>query len=307
MTSEVIAISLGANNSYVSAYLDGKIEIIPNDYGEKKTPSYVAFTDTEILIGQPAKDQMSRNPRNTIFNFERLLGRYYDDREIKEDLKYLPFQIKKDNNYGKIKIKVTYQNEEKEYFPLDIASMLIEQLKKDACKFLGKEIREAVISVPNYYSLTQIEEIKEAAINAGLLVKSVMRSTAPVSFTYYYDKILPKKEKNILIFDLGGGALNVSTMVIEEGLFEIKSINGDVHLGGEDFNYRLFEYCAAEFRKKTGLDVFRNPKVVNKLFEACENAKIALSSSEQTSIEIEYLMDNEDFNIEITRIKFENL
>ena len=306
MSSQAIGIDLGGINSYAAVYLNGKVEIIPNDLGNRKTPSYVAFNDKEILIGETAKNQIKRNPKNTIFNIERLIGRKFEDRELQENLKYWPFKIIKDVNSDKPQIQITYKNEEKKYYPENIISMILQNLKKNASEFLGKEVKDAIISVPNHFNIIQIGEIIDAAKDSGLNILKVLHSSTAAAFTYSFEKGI-KDKRNIFIFDLGAGTLNLSILTVEDGLFEERSINYNRHLGGEDFNYKLFDYCAKEFRKKTGIDIKKNSKAISRLYNACENAKIALSSSKETSIDLEYLIDNEDFNITISRDKFEDL
>ena len=306
MSSQAIGIDLGGINSYAAVYLNGKVEIIPNDLGNRKTPSYVAFNDKEILIGETAKNQIKRNPKNTIFNIERLIGRKFEDRELQENLKYWPFKIIKDVNSDKPQIQITYKNEEKKYYPENIISMILQNLKKNASEFLGKEVKDAIISVPNHFNIIQIGEIIDAAKDSCLNILKVLHSSTAAAFTYSFEKDI-KDKRNIFIFDLGAGTLNLSILSVEDGLFEERSINSNKHLGGEDFNYKLFDYCVKQFRKKTGIDIKKNSKAISRLYNACENAKITLSSSIETSIDLEYLIDNEDFNIIISRGKFEDL
>ena len=307
MDSPIIGIDLGGLNSCVAVFRNGQVEIIPSNSGGKIIPSYVSFTDTDILIGQAAKDQMKINPKNTIFNAKRLIGRTYESRKVKENMKYWPFNVIKESQTGQPKIQINSQNEEKIYSPQNIITMILRNLKQNASNFLGKEVNAAVISIPNYFNYIQREEILEAAKQSGLIIERFVHSSNAVGLTYLFQKNINEKEnKNIIIFDLGSGTLNISVLENHgEGLVEIKSLNGDVNLGGEDFTNRLFEYCEGEFRKKTGLDIYKNPKVVNRLYDACEKAKINLSSNTEIPINLEYLMDNEDFNIIISRSKFE--
>ena len=308
-SSQAIGIDLGGINSYVSVFLNGKAEIIPNELGGRKTPSYLAFTDKEILIGETAKNQMRKNPKNTIFYLERLIGKKYNEKYRNNNMKYLPFKITKDNSNDP-QIQITYKNEEKKFYPENLLSMILQKLKKNASDYLGKDVTDAVITVPTIFNSYQIDEIKEASKNSGLNIIRILTSSTAAGLTYCYNTLTKgkfKKSINVLIFDLGGFSLNLSLISFENGLIEVKSTNGNLNLGGEDFSYRLFDYCAYEFRKQTGIDINNNLKAISRLLNSCEEAKITLSSSTEAYIELEYLIDKKDFNIKITRDKFEDL
>ena len=306
MSSQAIGIDLGGVNSCVSVFRNGKIEIIPNEFGGKKTPCYVAFRDEEILIGETAKNQLKNNPKNTIFYLERLIGRKYEEIKRQEIMKNCPFKIIKDEVSDKPKIQITCNNEVKKYYPENILSMILKKLKQNASDYLGNEVLDAVITVPADFNTYQIQEIEEAAKNADIKFFRILRSSTAVGLAYNFEKNLDK-ERNALIFDLGSLSLNISVISCEEAYVEVKSINGELNLGGEDFNFRLFEYCSKEFKRKTGIDISNNFKAVNRLFKACEEAKITLSSSTEATIDLEYLIEDKDFNIKITRKEFEEL
>lgn len=304
----VIGIDLGTINSCVAVWVNGKIEIIPNDIGERTTPSYVSFSDKEILVGETAKNQKNRNPNNTIFGAKRFIGRKFEEYQIQQYLKNLPFTIVKDDKSDKPQFKITYENKEEKYFPENILAIILKKLKKNASDFLGKEAKDAIISVPTYYTIDQLEEIREAANIAELNVLEIINSSTAAGMAYIYDKNF-EGEKNIIIFDLGADSLNISLCSLEEGIVEVKSLDGIKDLGGEDFNNRLFKYCVDEFRRKTGIDIIskKNAKAISRLLSSCEEAKKSLSFSNQAAIDLEYLIGEEDLNIIITRKKFEDL
>lgn len=245
MSCPAIGIDLGGINSYASVFLNGKVEIIPSDLGDRKTPSYVAFTDKEILIGESAKTQLKRNPKDAIFNIEKLMRRKYEE----ENMENRPFKIIKDPETNKSQILITNKNKEKKYYPENIIAMILQNFKKKASDFLGKEVKDAVISIPNYSNSFEREEIIDAAKDCHLHILNVLKSSTAAGIAYCYDKNI-EGNKNILIFDLGGGTLNLSLISYEDRLIEVRSVNGNLNLGGEDFTLRLFEYCRGEFRKK---------------------------------------------------------
>ena len=244
-----IGIDLGTTYSCVGVWQNGKVDIIPNDMGERTTPSYVAFTDSERLVGVAAKNQVTRNPTNTVFDAKRLIGRKFEEREVQEDIKLWPFKVVKDPNSDRPQIQITYQGQEKKFFAEEISAMVLQKMKQTAVDFLGKEVKDAIITVPAYFNDSQRQATKDAGVISGLNVLRIINEPTAAAIAYGLDKN-QDKEENVLIFDLGGGTFDVSLLTLEDGLFEVKSTNGNTHLGGEDFDNRLVEHCALEFKKK---------------------------------------------------------
>ena len=302
-----IGIDLGTTYSCVGVWQNGKVDIIPNDMGERTTPSYVAFTDTERLVGDAAKNQITRNPTNTVFDAKRLIGRKYEDREVQEDIKLWPFKVVKDPKSDRPQILITYQKQEKKFFAEEISAMVLQKLKQTASDFLGKEVKDAIVTVPAYFNDSQRQATKDAGTISGLNVLRIINEPTAAAIAYGLDKQAGKKEENVLIFDLGGGTFDVSLLALEEGLFEVRATNGNTHLGGEDFDNRLVEYCAGEFKRKTSIDIKNNAKALRRVRASCEKAKRALSAATQATVDIDALMDGEDLNVVITRSKFEDL
>ena len=302
-----IGIDLGTTYSCVGVWQNGKVDIIPNDMGERTTPSYVAFTDTERLVGDAAKNQITRNPTNTVFDAKRLIGRKFEDREVQEDIKLWPFKVVKDPKSDRPQVCITYQKQEKKFFAEEISAMVLQKLKQTANDFLGKEVKDAIVTVPAYFNDSQRQATKDAGTISGLNVLRIINEPTAAAIAYGLDKQADKKEENVLIFDLGGGTFDVSLLALEEGLFEVKATNGNTHLGGEDFDNRLVEYCAGEFRRKTSIDIKNNAKALRRVRAACEKAKRALSAATQATVDIDALMEGEDLNVVITRSKFEDL
>ena len=302
-----IGIDLGTTYSCVGVWQNGKVDIIPNDMGERTTPSYVAFTDTERLVGDAAKNQITRNPTNTVFDAKRLIGRKFEDREVQEDIKLWPFKVVKDPKSDRPQVQITYQKQEKKFFAEEISAMVLQKLKQTATDFLGKEVKDAIVTVPAYFNDSQRQATKDAGTISGLNVLRIINEPTAAAIAYGLDKQTGKKEENVLIFDLGGGTFDVSLLALEDGLFEVKATNGNTHLGGEDFDNRLVEYCAGEFRRKTSIDIKKNAKALRRVRAACEKAKRALSAATQATVDIDGLMDGEDLNVVITRSKFEDL
>lgn len=300
-----VGIDLGTTYSCVGVWQHGKVEIIANDQGNRTTPSYVAFTETERLIGDSAKNQVAMNPQNTVFDAKRLIGRKYDDPKIQEDLKHWPFKVINDNS--KPKIQVEYKGEIKRFTPEEISSMVLTKMKETAEAYLGSKIRNAVVTVPAYFNDSQRQATKDAGAIAGLNVLRIINEPTAAALAYGLDKNL-RGEKNILIFDLGGGTFDVSVLTIDEGsLFEVKATAGDTHLGGEDFDSRLVNHLAEEFKRKYKRDLKHNPRSLRRLRTAAERAKRTLSSSTEASIEIDALYDGQDFYTKISRARFEEL
>jgi L1 cell adhesion molecule like protein len=301
-----IGIDLGTTYSCVGVWLNGKVEIIPNDMGERTTPSYVAFTENERLVGDAAKNQITRNPTNTVFDAKRLIGRKFNDHLVQEDIRLWPFKVQKEESGDRPQIVVNFQGQEKKFFADEISAMVLQKMKKIAEDYLGKEVKDAIITVPAYFNDSQRQATKDAGQISGINVLRIINEPTAAAIAYGLDKKF-KTERNVLIFDLGGGTFDVSVLSLEEGLFEVRSTNGHTHLGGEDFDNRLVEYCAGEFRRKYNLDMKENPKALRRVRASCEKAKRALSASTQATIDIDALMDGRDMNLTITRAKFEEL
>uniref|UniRef100_A0A0P4ZII1 Heat shock 70 kDa protein cognate 4 n=1 Tax=Daphnia magna TaxID=35525 RepID=A0A0P4ZII1_9CRUS len=280
------------------------VEIIANDQGNRTTPSYVAFTDTERLIGDAAKNQVAMNPTNTVFDAKRLIGRRFEDSVVQADMKHWPFEVVSDG--GKPKIQVDYKNETKTFFPEEISSMVLLKMKETAEAYLGKTVGNAVVTVPAYFNDSQRQATKDAGTIAGLNVLRIINEPTAAAIAYGLDKKVGG-ERNVLIFDLGGGTFDVSILTIEDGIFEVKSTAGDTHLGGEDFDNRMVNHFVQEFKRKYKKDMATNKRALRRLRTACERAKRTLSSSAQASIEIDSLFEGIDFYTSITRARFEEL
>ena len=302
--ARAIGIDLGTTYSCVGIFQHGKVEIIANDQGNRTTPSYVAFTDSERLIGDAAKNQVAMNPNNTIFDAKRLIGRKFEDATVQADMKHWPFKVISEG--GKPKIQVEYKNETKSFTPEEISSMVLTKMKEIAEAYLGKKVSEAVVTVPAYFNDSQRQATKDAGVIAGLNVLRIINEPTAAAIAYGLDKKV-SGERNILIFDLGGGTFDVSVLKIEEGIFEVKSTAGDTHLGGEDFDNRMVTHFVQEFKRKSNKDLSQNKRGLRRLRTACERAKRTLSSSSQASIEIDSLHEGVDFYSTITRARFEEL
>jgi heat shock 70kDa protein 1/2/6/8 len=300
-----IGIDLGTTYSCVGLWKDNRCDIIANDQGNRTTPSYVAFTETERLIGDSAKNQSSSNSSNTIYDAKRLIGRKYSDPIMKNEISNFPFTVKSDEN-DKPKIVVNYKNEEKEFHPEEISSMVLIKMKEIAESYVGEEIKDVVITVPAYFNDSQRQATKDAGMISGLNVLRIINEPTAAAIAYGLDNDT-SEEKNILIFDLGGGTFDVSLLTIEDGIFEVKATAGDTHLGGEDFDNILVNHFKSEFKLKHKEDISENPKSIRRLRTACERAKRTLSNSATASIELDSLFNGIDFFTNITRAKFENL
>ena len=299
----VIGIDLGTTYSCVGIYRKGQVEIIPNEQGNRITPSYVAWDDKERMIGDSAKNQATINPERTIFDVKRLIGRKFNDPSVQKDMKMWPFHVF--DKKGKPVIRVKTNNGEKDFSPEEISSMVLSKMKQIAEAYLGKEVKNAVITVPAYFNDSQRQATKDAGVIAGLNVMRIINEPTAAAIAYGLDQ--KGGEKNILIFDLGGGTFDVSLLSIEDGIFEVKATAGDTHLGGEDFDNRMVEYFCTEFQRKFRKDLTTSQRALRRLRTACERAKRTLSSSTQATIEIDSLFEGIDFNSQITRARFEEL
>jgi len=300
-----VGIDLGTTYSCVGVFQHGKVEIIANDQGNRTTPSYVAFTDTERLIGDPAKNQVAINPTNTIFDAKRLIGRKFADATVQSDMKHWPFTVVDSNTLPKLEVE--YKNETKTFTPEEVSSMVLTKMKETAEAYLGHDVKDAVVTVPAYFNDSQRQATKDAGVISGLNVLRIINEPTAAAIAYGLDKKKGAAECNVLIFDLGGGTFDVSILTIEEGIFEVKSTAGDTHLGGEDFDNRMVDHFVNEFKRKHKKDMKGNKRALRRLRTACERAKRTLSASAQANIEIDSLFEGIDFYTSITRARFEEL
>ena len=302
-----IGIDLGTTYSCVGVMQNGKVEIIANDQGNRTTPSYVAFNDTEKLVGDAAKNQAALNSLNTIFDAKRLIGRQFNDPATQSDIKHFQFKVTPDPQTGKCIIHAEYKGEQKTYTPEQISAFVLMEMKKTAEAYLGHDVQDAVVTVPAYFNDAQRQATKDAGVIAGLNVLRVINEPTAAAIAYGLDRGQSKDEEhNILIFDLGGGTFDVSVLCIDEGVFEVKSTAGNTHLGGEDFDNRMVNHFLEEFKRKNKKEV-TDPKAIRRLRTACEKAKRTLSSAAQASIEIDAFYEGVDFYTNITRARFEEL
>jgi len=280
------------------------VEIIANDQGNRTTPSYVGFTESERLIGDAAKNQVAMNPINTVFDAKRLIGRRFSDAVVQQDMQHWPFKVVAREG-DKPAIQVEYLGETKTFYPEEISSMVLLKMKEIAESYLGAKVSNAVITVPAYFNDSQRQATKDAGTISGLNVKRIINEPTAAAIAYGLDK--SGTERNVLIFDLGGGTFDVSLLTIEEGIFEVKATAGDTHLGGEDFDNRMVNHFVQEFKRKFRHDISSNPRALRRLRTACERAKRTLSASASANIEIDALYEGIDFNTTITRALFENM
>ncbi|KAI8607941.1 70 kDa heat shock protein 3 [Chytriomyces sp. MP71] len=302
--SKAVGIDLGTTYSCVGVWQNDRVEIIANDQGNRTTPSYVAFTDSERLIGDAAKNQVAMNPINTVFDAKRLIGRRFADQEVQSDMKHWPFKVV--DKGSKPMIEVEFKGETKTFSPEEVSSMVLLKMKETAEAYLGTTVSNAVVTVPAYFNDSQRQATKDAGVISGLNVLRIINEPTAAAIAYGLDK-KTAGEKNVLIFDLGGGTFDVSLLTIEDGIFEVKATAGDTHLGGEDFDNRLVSHFTQEFKRKHKKDLSSNPRALRRLRTACERAKRTLSSAAQTTIEIDSLFDGVDFYTSITRARFEEL
>ena len=303
--SVAVGIDLGTTYSCVAVWQNNRVEIIANDQGNRTTPSYVSFTDEERLIGDAAKGNAASNPTNTVFDAKRLIGRRFGEPSVQSDMKHWPFKVLEGKG-GKPEIEVQYKGETKRFMPEEISAAVLQKMKATAEAYLGTPVTEAVITVPAYFNDSQRQATKDAGSIAGLKVLRIINEPTAAALAYGLDR-MKGGEQNVLIFDLGGGTFDVSLLTLDDGIFEVKATSGNGHLGGEDFDNLLVDWCVAEFKKKTKLDVSQNLRALRRLRTACEKAKRVLSSSTQASVELDSLMDGQDLLLTVTRAKFEQL
>ncbi|MCL6494969.1 MAG: molecular chaperone DnaK [Ignavibacterium sp.] len=300
---KIIGIDLGTTNSCVAVMEGNEPVVIPNSEGGRTTPSVVAFTKTgERLVGMPAKRQAITNPKNTIFSIKRFMGRFYD--EVDRERSEVPYEVVRgENNTVRVKIG------DRLYSPPEISAMILQKMKKTAEDYLGQDVTEAVITVPAYFNDAQRQATKDAGEIAGLTVRRIINEPTAAALAYGLDK--KHKDQIVAVYDLGGGTFDISILQLGEGVFEVKSTNGDTHLGGDDFDQRLIDYLADEFKKQEGIDLRKDPMALQRLKEAAEKAKIELSSSMQTDVNLPFITATQDgpkhLNITLTRSKFEQL
>jgi len=309
--SLAIGIDLGTTYSCVAVMKQNSVEIIANDQGNRTTPSYVAFTEAdERLIGDAAKNQSARNPENTVFDAKRLIGRKFSDPVVQADAKLWPFKVSSGTG-DKPLITVKFQGEEKNFHPEEISSMILTKMKETAEAYLGTKVTDAVVTVPAYFNDSQRQATKDAGAICGLNVLRIINEPTAAAIAYGLDKKGSNGkdgEQNVLIFDMGGGTFDVSLLTIEDGIFEVKATAGDTHLGGEDFDNRLVDFCVQDFKRKNrGKDLTGNNRALRRLRTQCERAKRTLSSSTQATIEIDSLFEGIDFSCSISRARFEEL
>ena len=305
LDGETIGIDLGTTYSCVGIWKDNNVEIIANDQGNRTTPSWVAFNENEKLVGESAKNQYNSNPENTIFDVKRFMGQKFQDTNVQNEMKHMPYKVVSGKNNNPT-LRVEYKNETVDFSPQEISAFILQKMKSTAESYLGKEVKNAVITVPAYFNDAQRQATKDAGAICGLNVLRIINEPTAAAIAYGLDQN-SDKEKNIIIYDVGGGTLDVTLLSLDEGIFEVKATSGDTHLGGEDFDNNMMAYFVDEFKKKHRKNLKESKKSMAKLKKECERVKRSLSSSSQAFVEIDSLIDGIDFNIIITRAKFEQL
>jgi heat shock protein 1/8 len=305
LEGETIGIDLGTTYSCVGVWQNDKVEIIANDQGNRTTPSWVAFTDSEKLVGEPAKSQVNMNPQNTIYDVKRLMGHKMSDDVVQKEVKHFSYEVHSDEN-NMPQIKVNYKGEQKSFTPQQISAFILEKMKHTAEAYLGKEVKNAVITVPAYFNDAQRKATKDAGAICGLNVLRIINEPTAAAIAYGLDN-QKEGERSIIIFDVGGGTLDVTLLLIDEGVFEVKATSGSSRLGGEDFDNNMVDYFVKEFKQKHKRDLRESKKAMMKLKKECERAKRSLSSSSQAYLEIDSLFDGIDFNTSISRARFEQI
>jgi heat shock protein 1/8 len=298
---------IGTTTSCAAIWVNDRVEIIPDTQtGSRIIPSYVSFSDAEKLVGDAAKNQSTMNPKNTVYDTKRLIGRKYTDDVVQKDVKHWSFAVSGDKD-NKPLINVKYKNEDKTFHPEEVSAMVIQRLKETTESYLGHELKKVVITVPAYFNDSQRQATKDAGAIAGLEVLRIINEPTAAAIAYGLDKTEDKKEKNILVFDCGGGTHDVSILTLDGGIFEVKATGGDTHLGGSDIDNLIVDYLCDDIKKKFKKDVRENARALKRLNIAAEKAKKNLSASSTTSIEVDSLMDGVDYNTNLSRAKFESL
>ncbi len=301
-----IGCDLGTTYSCVGVWRNGRVEIIPNDQGNRTSPSYVAFNDNERLVGDAAKNQANTNPKNTVYDAKRLIGRKFSDPIVQEDMKLWPFEVVNDG-HDKPQIKVQFKNEDKLFYAEEISAMVLGKMKEIAETYLGEPVKDIVITVPAYFNDAARQATKDAGAIAGLNVLRIINEPTAAAVAYGLDNKNDGKEHHVLIADIGGGTTDFTILTVEDGIFEVKATNGLAHLGGEDIDNRLVKHFADEFKRKHKKNLEESPKAIKRLKTACERAKRTLSSSATASIELDSLFDGIDFSSSITRARFDEM
>ena len=299
-----IGIDLGTTYSCVGIWQNDRVEIISNDQGNRTTPSYVSFNDKERLIGDSAKNQASMNPKNTLYDAKRLIGRKFNDEVVQNDIKTWPFKVIEKNE--KPLFEVSYMDEEKTFHPEEISSMILVRMKEIAESYLGKEVKDAVVTVPAYFNDSQRQATKDAGNIAGLNILRIINEPTAAAMAYGLNTNTTQ-ERNVLIYDFGGGTFDVSLLNIDDGVFEVLATSGDCHLGGEDIDNRLVKHFINEFKRKHKKDLSGNARSVKRLKVACERLKRTLSSATQAQLELESLFEGIDFYSNMSRARFEEI
>jgi heat shock protein 1/8 len=305
MYMPAIGIDLGTTYSCVGVWQNDRVEIVANDQGNRTTPSYVAFTPDERLIGDAAKSQAAANPANTVFDAKRLIGRKFGDASVKSDMAHWSFKVKP-GTADKPLIEVVVNGEVKSFTPEEISAAVLQKMKATAESYLGEKVTDAVVTVPAYFNDSQRQATKDAGMIAGLNVLRIINEPTAAALAYGLDK-KKEGEQNILIFDCGGGTHDLSVLTMDDGVFEVKATAGDTHLGGEDFDNAVVDWCCSEFKKKTRVDLVGNAKALRRLRTSCERAKRTLSSATQAHIEVDSIAEGHDLQVTLTRAKFESL
>ena len=300
-----IGIDLGTTYSCVGVWQHSRVEIISNDQGNRTTPSYVAFTDEERLIGDGAKNQASMNPKNTVHDAKRMIGSLFSDSHVQKDMKMWTFDVV-DDGKNKPKVKVDVKGDVTTFYPEEISAMVLTKMKDVAETFLGTEVKKCVVTVPARFNDSQRQATKDACVIAGMECMRIINEPTAAAIAYGMDN-KSSKEKNVLIFDCGGGTFDVTLLSIEDGIFEVKSTGGDSHLGGEDLDDTLVKHFIQEFKRKNKKDLSDNPRALRRLRTSCEKLKRTLSASTQASLEIDSLYDGIDFTSNLTRARFEEI
>ena len=306
MTSKhVIGIDLGTTYSCVGVWQNDRVEIIASDSGNRTVPSMVSFTDTERLIGDAAKSMAATYPNSTVFDAKRMIGREFSDANLQKDAKHFPFGVI-DDGKGRPQILVETKEGQKKFYPEEVSAMVLQKMKAIAESYLGTSVKDAVVTVPAYFNDTQRQATKDAGVIAGLNIVRIINEPTAAAIAYGLDK-KAVGEQNVLIFDLGGGTFDVSLLTIDDGVFEVRATAGDTHLGGEDFDNLIVDWCKDEFKKKTKLDISSNSRAMRRLRTSCERAKRNLSSATQAMVEVDSLAEGQDLSLTLTRAKFESL